>query len=290
MPYCPRCGVEVEERLDACPLCDTRIPEEVRQRPEKPVEPSRYPEDVIPPTPMYRTMSTRQRRILTVALIIFMGVFPILLTGGIDMARNGGVTWSYYVAIPVVGAALMVWLFVRFGRRPIVSVTAAMLILMVIQLLIADRSDPGRFFVSQEFPFFVAVFALVELFLVYRVFRRPPLLRLVAFGLTEIALFLGAVNAIVSGSLSWSLITAACILPVPIYLVYLDRVKRKGLNMAGFLFLDLTIMTTGIDLAVDGGAGWSLITSLIFLTLTALFYILHVTLFDDTDWKKALHL
>jgi len=279
--------VEVEERLETCPLCDTRIPDEVREHPEAPAD---YPEDVIPPKPLYRKPTERQQRFLIVFLITFLGLFPIILTAGLDLVRNGGITWSYYVMIPLLGAAGIGWIIVHFGRRPVISVTAALLILLAVQLLIALRYKPGGIAGAPELPFFLASFAAVELLVIYLTRRHPPVLKLLSFIFLDVLILLLVFDWLISGALSWSLIAASCLLPVSIYLIYIRKVRKKGLNLAGFFFLDLTLMLSGIDYSTAGALGWSLVTSFIFVTLAALFYLFHIVFFNDTDWKKALHL
>ncbi len=287
MAYCPRCGVEIEDRLEACPLCDTRIPEEVREHTEAAGD---YPDDVILPSPMYRKLTGRQKKILIASVILFLGFFPIALTAGIDLARNGAVTWSYYVMVPVIGCAAIAWLFVHYGRKPVISVTAMMLIILVIQLLIGNRNNPADFIRSPELPYFLASFAAIELFLIFITRKHPGILQLLAFILFDAALLIGAIDLILSETLSWSLVVFSCILPLAGYLVYLKKTKKRGLNLVGFFFFDLTLMLLALNYTILERLSWSLVTSLIFVPIAAIFYILHIALFNDTDWKKALHL
>jgi hypothetical protein len=287
MPYCPRCGVEVEQRLDRCPLCDTAIPKDVREHPE---EPGEYPEDVIPPKPLYRELTRRQKRVLATSLIIFLGLFPIAITLGIDLFQHGSVTWSYYVLVPVLGAALIAWFFFRFGNRPVISVTAMMIIILAIQLLIGLKSSSSRSGYSMIIPFFIASFIAVEMLLLYITYKRPKVLQLLDAILLDVSFFVCALDLIISSTLGWSLIVISCTLPVSLFFVYVIHAKKHGLNMAGFFFLDLTLMMLAIDLSTSGRISWSIVTTTIFVVIAALFYVLHIVLFNDTDWKKALHL
>lgn len=287
MPYCPRCGVEVEDRLELCPLCDTAIPAEVR---DKEPPPGDYPQEVIPPRPLYRELTRKQRNVLVTALIAFIGIFPIIITLGIDFMRSGTVTWSFYVLVPVIGVALISWFLFRFGKRPIISVNAVLLIALVIQLILEKRSGELEILTSIELQFYIAVFTAVELFLLFVTFRRPKILSLLIFILMDGTLLLGGFDYILSGGLDWSLIAASSILPVAGALLYLQRTPRKGLNLPGFFFLDLTVMLLALNLSVSGTLSWSLVTALIFIPMGLLFYGLHILLFNDTDWRKALHL
>lgn len=287
MAYCPRCGVEVEDRLEHCPLCKTHIPEEVRERKE---EAGDFPADVIEPKPLYKTLSKKQKKILTAGLIGFLGLFPIAICLGIDLMLHGTITWSYYVTVPLLGAALIAWIYVHYGKRPLISVTAMLLIMLIIQMLIASRTNPLAYFHSPSFPFFIVSFIAIEAFLIYITRKWPGVLKLLSFLFFDSAMLVLAINILISGRASWSLIVISALLPISLYLFYAKQAKKKGLNMIGFLFLDLTLMLTALNYSISRTLSWALVTGLIFLTLAALFYVLHISLYNDTDWKKALHL
>jgi hypothetical protein len=287
MPYCPRCGVEIEMRLEACPLCGTAIPGEVR---DGPPEPADYPDDVIPPQRMYKTLDQRQKKLFATLMVCFLGLFPIAYTLGMDLIRNGHISWSFFVAIPVVGAALLSLVFMRLGHHPFIAVTVALILLGAVSLLLIARALPDRRLGRHLLPYYSAVFFALESALAYIVFRRPSWLRLVI-----VLLILGtgltvAVDIIATDRPDWSFITAAATLPASFFFFYLDRVRRKGINLAGFLCFDLAVMLAALNYAISGGIGWSSVTALILGTVGVLFYILHVSLFNGTDWKKALHL
>lgn len=287
MAYCPRCGVEVEERLEACPLCRTEIPEDVRDHPEAPAE---FPESVIPPKPLYKKLTEKQKKFLWFSVIGLLGLFPMAITVGIDMVQNLAITWSYYVMVPLTGAALIAWLFLHYGRKPLIAVTLLFIILIGVSLFISNRAQPGGILQSPEIPYFLVSFASVEALLIYIVYRRPKVLPLLCFILIDTILLISGIDLIINGGLTWSLVTTSAILPVALYLIYLQKVKKKGLNLVGFFFIDLTLMLLALDVTTSVNLDWSLVTSLIFVTIAAIFYVLHVALFNDTDWKKALHL
>ncbi len=287
MPYCPRCGVEIEDRLDTCPLCDTHIPDEVRDNPDKPGE---FPEDVIPPKPMYKELTKRQKRIFVTSLIIFLGFFPIAVTAGIDISQHKEITWSYYVMVPVVGVVIITWFFYRFSNRPIISVTVMMIIVLVIQILLGEKSASGTFSVVPILSFFLISFIAIEALLFYCVFKKPKIVKLLYAILLDGAFFVGALNWITSSKFSWSLIVISCILPVFIYLIYIQHTKKRGLNVIGFFFFDLALMLLAIDYTTSHILTWSIITTMIFVVIGVFFYVLHISLFNDTDWRKALHL
>lgn len=288
MAYCARCGVEVDDRLDACPLCDTPIPEEVRTRPGDPD----YPEDVIPPKPMYRSLTQSRKRLLICGLTGFFGLFPVALTTFLDLNRNGAVTWSFYVTVPVVAVATIVWIVAHYPKRPRVYVPAGSVVLFVMRQLIGVWSGEPVGHRSPVTPYFLISFLAIE-FLV--IFVTPPSRRrhpldVIAAVLLDAALLVVGIDLLLDGGVSWSLIVLSSLAPPAVVALYLRRVRRRGLNVPGFIACTVEVLLLAVDLSSGGGLSWSLITALIFVPLGILFYVLHITLFDDTDWRKALHL
>lgn len=312
MAYCPRCGVQVEDRLERCPLCDTAIPQEVRDDQGE----STYPDDIVPPKEMYRPLTDRQKRRLFRGIVAFFALFPIALTVLLDLYLSGTVTWSYYVVVPVAATAVVGWLFFRFGNRPLISVNGALVVLVGVVALL---NPPGT--IRAFTPYLLLVAAATEVLLVYITVWRPTGWGVVIASTLVLALLLVGIDIAVwfqitgggSGSVfagkgvgravvesaaawfadsfgGWSLIVAAALIPIAIFTGYLRFNRRRGLNVAGFFFLDLTLMLLTIDLAEGGGVGWSAVNALVFVPIAIIFYALHIALFNDTDWRKALHL
>ncbi len=87
--YRSRCGVEVGERAERCPLCEAPI-----QRLDAPeASPARYPE--VPPSP--NRPLTYAVWVLVTAILLSVAFSSLTL----DLLLNGGITWSAY---PLTGA------------------------------------------------------------------------------------------------------------------------------------------------------------------------------------------
>lgn len=235
-------------------------------------------------------MEEGQRRKLALMVIAFTAFFPILLTLGLDYNANRSITWSYFVLIPVLGAAGIAWFSYYYRRRPLILFNCLVLLILIVQSLIDLRLGEATIFVSPALPFFLVSFLAVELILLYLMRRKPGVLKILTAVLLDALLLVVVLDWLISSSLGWSLIVLSAGVPVLIYLVYLRKVKKRGINLAGFFFFDLSLMLVALDLSTSGRLDWSALTALIFLTLSMLFYTLHVVLYNDVDWKKALHL
>jgi len=126
MAYCSRCGVEVEQDRDHCPLCDTPI--------------HRYDEDetiaLSPLWPVQKAlpkMSKPRVRFFTVSpilLALFIG-FLVVLT--MDLRMNGTISWSRY-PLATIGMSFSITLgFLIFGGKRIYNlgwITGSVLIML----------------------------------------------------------------------------------------------------------------------------------------------------------------
>jgi len=303
MAYCPRCGVQIEDRLDRCPLCDIPIPREARANIDTPSE---YPEDVVPPKQMYRSLTAGQKQRLFGGTVVFFAIFPIVLTTILDLFRNGGITWSYYVSVPMIGTALLGTLIFRRGITRFPTATAGNVLLFGTLALVFGR--PGaQGVVSSTAGGSSAVIALLVLLLgavevgimITTILKRNLMTRISLIGVVTAVAILGieividhsvSQNTGAVGAVGWSSVVAAVIVPLSGFLYYLGRARNKGLNVLGFVSLDIAVMLVLIDISVSGGIGWSWVTAAVLVPLAVVVYALHVALFNDTDWRKALHL
>lgn len=75
MAYCPKCGVEVENSVRNCPLCDFSIPD-ITEHAEHPVQPDKYP-DV---TNIYKDHLTGiKNQIYFVEVVLLISIILVLL-------------------------------------------------------------------------------------------------------------------------------------------------------------------------------------------------------------------
>jgi hypothetical protein len=201
------------------------------------------------------------------------------------------------VATPIFGAAVIAWVWYRFGGYLIRAVTATLVTLALVYVLLrlpgAGYSFLGVITTSRVLPFLLAVFLAVEAFLLFAARRRRTVTTLLATAGLDLAILVLVIDALITGGTTlhaWSLITGAVLVAVTVYSVYLSRVRRRGLNVAGFFFLELTVLLGVLEVVIAGRIGWSGVTALVFVPIVIVLYTLHIVLFNDTDWRKALHL
>ena len=221
MTYCSRCGVEVEERAEVCPLCEAPI-----QRLDAPLtEPARYPDVDRAPDRQVRYLVW----ILSTAALSSLALTFVTL----DVVLNRRITWSLY---PLTGAGviwLLITLVVAVARRPIFVIVGQAVATGGFLLFIDIFDGRLHWFVPLALPIVaVATAASVLVWLVARLSHRAP-------ALVAAAVLLGcgagsvAVDLLVSAYLgapgmSWSFVVLGAAVPLVVFLLYFHlRLGRR---------------------------------------------------------------
>lgn len=105
MPYCVRCGVELQKDCKTCPLCQTEVVLPGEQ--DFGEGASVFPDHM--PRRMRQNLNLAPSRAV-LFLVTFILVVPILVTFIIDFTANHAVTWSFY---PMTSLALL-WILIAY--------------------------------------------------------------------------------------------------------------------------------------------------------------------------------
>lgn len=226
MPYCSRCGVEVDGHVSHCPLCNTSI-----QRFED-TEPGerRYPTEELGVKPK---MSDRmRRRILWEVLTLFCAI-GVLVVIGSDLRVDGSISWSLYPTASIVLAWLYATLFVFFRKRP--AVAAVGVVGSTIAFLAAVDLANGRldWFFLLGLPI-LAFFLIIAAVIVLAILKAKDRgFNIVAFVLLGVALFCAGVDLLVSlylrgrAGLSWSEVVLLTLVPLSLIFLFLHYRLRN---------------------------------------------------------------
>ncbi len=228
MAYCSRCGVEVESRVEACPLCGAPIQ---RFEPE-PTEPARFPDPVPMPNRHVRHL------VWSVSTAVLLSAGLTFLT--LDLILSSAVTWSRY---PLTGVGVL-WVFITLvvlvARRPI-FVIAGQAVATAGFLLAIDFFD-GKlsWFMPLALPIVAtATTGSVLVWFVTRLSRRAPAM-IAASVLLACAISAVGMDLIVSAyrgepGVSWSIIVLGAVVPPMLFLLYFHYRLRKKIDLRRIL-------------------------------------------------------
>jgi len=237
MPYCPRCGVEVDPSVRSCPLCTTDVPAFEDRGPGEPAWPSRSERDpALDPTKVYASSAElRSRVFLTIAAFVFTAALAVTAA---DLARNGAVTWARWPLVSLAALLSLIAAAFEWHRQPALwggawaLVTAAFLAGL-------DLCDDGLlgWFPTLGLPLTLLTFGLIFIGAIllgrsrrrgYNLFGLPP--ALVALELTGIDLLITLWTRGTPG-IGWSMVTSLVLVPLALLFFFLHYALHRTPNL-----------------------------------------------------------
>jgi hypothetical protein len=229
MPYCPKCGVELETSQASCPLCKSPA----AASPGGAGEPS-YPESTGEPESVERLTPGERKKIAIEVLSVSLGialVIPLL----INLAVNRRIDWSLYPAVSLVFVWTVVFAAIRFDTKPWIafSIVGPGLVAFLLCLDIFDGSldwfPPLGLPLSLLFEGIAAATAVLASLLKR---KGMNLVGLILLGLDCLCLGIDAVlTHWLNGNLAigWSLVVTIAAVPISGFLFYLHyRIIRQA--------------------------------------------------------------
>lgn len=262
MPYCVKCGVELGNQLDSCPLCKTPVylPVESDEHSQKP-----YPDRMQRQRPRHVNLAPSKA---FVYLMTFILIIPFIVCLMIDIRRNSTITWSFY---PVT-SLMLVWILMAYPslmkRYSFIKVLTIDIYSIVLFLISLDVYSGGLLNWS--------VYPVASLLLIWVYFllgflfgkRNPLFLIIIAYISTGLYLYLieQATRSIWFFDLALPLLTLIFVLTL--FTVALTRIKlfSSVVALIGLVFCDISIFCIGAEFTINRfvfGKGSSLFWSLI---------------------------
>ncbi|MFW6362937.1 MAG: DUF6320 domain-containing protein [Spirochaeta sp.] len=233
MPYCSECGVEVDQSTRNCPLCNAPIYSSSRPpEGEQGYAESSEIEDLLAQRP------PGYARALAIQLLSLVCVTPVLVSLVINWLITGEFTWSLYVGVSM--AAVWVYSVVPILlRRHISAILAICIGVTGILMWTVDILDErSRWFWEIGLPILAVLAVITGLVTLAAAISRSRGANVAAYILMGIILLCGAVDFISKRYVgadeppfTWSLIVAAAIGPVTLFLLYFHYSLAPKINL-----------------------------------------------------------
>jgi hypothetical protein len=217
---CKHCLVELQDDMKRCPLCGTDVNDsgEAASKSDDSLSAGRsYMED--------GEKHLLQRILWQVtATLLFSGIAATLI---IDLARHDWITWSIYPVAICLMVLSYASLFAFWQAKTLYRILAGWL-LSTLLLIALHRVVPlADWTVGLGIPLIFAINCVTVAFLaVYGVTKRKGL-NLLAYSIVAVAVLCISIEGIISRyhtgiiHLGWSVIVAACLLPVSVALLFM---------------------------------------------------------------------
>ena len=236
MPYCPRCGVEIEVGIEKCPLCGTPI-----QPLEEPDWSYKYfPET--PKLPRMPPMTAKQRRMFAWEIVSVSLLVISLLVLMLNVIINHTVSWSLYPLAGLVAAWLLATFPLFFPKKPFIIVAGEVGTIMILLLVIDAIDSKIQWYHKLALPIIVIILIItsVIVFLSIKVGKSVNIAAFILFGIATICVGVDIyTHKIIEGyfSATWSLIVLPPLTIIGLFLLYVQYRLTQRVNLRKRMFI-----------------------------------------------------
>ena len=219
MPYCVKCGVELDKSAKKCVLCNT----EVMMKGEESVSP--YPKEKAAIQPVNSRYAA--------ALLSILFMIPNFACLVINLMYLEGVYWMYYVF----GGTCIIWVIAVFPmllkrKRYLLYIFMIFMSAVLYTLLISLALDGLNWFITLALPVSAAIWIMLAILLLIWNKKKPGKLRFTCmclFCIMVLSIIIDMCIDSLAGNVispSWSYIVMASITPIIVALMLLSRNKK----------------------------------------------------------------
>ncbi len=227
MPYCSRCGVEVDDHVLQCPLCKSEI-----QHFNKPPDiPENFPGDNLK-TNVYYIPFEKKKKIIW-SIVSFLIATSLFIIFAVNFFLNRTITWAWIPLFSIILAwALIASIYYFYKKIFLFLLSIFIAITLYLFFLFLIVLDTKLFFLF-AFPVVVATFInTIIVILFYKITKRKGY-NIIGFILIGISFFCIIIDFIITFFITgrilmtWSLVVIAFLIPLALLLFFIHYKLKK---------------------------------------------------------------
>jgi hypothetical protein len=241
MIICKKCGVELEENMDRCPLCgENAASGALSGRAPGPLKQSGQEERLLSD---FELLTREQRQKLFWQLSGIVLISGAVVTLVIDLIINRGITWSRYSCSASLVLFINITLLVLLRKRTAIALMGNFLSTSALLVLFDLFDNAIGWTTKLGIPLVLAFYLVVYLLISLMRRSKQRGINLIAYFLIALGILSLSVEGIISLQLNnrldfqWSVIALASVLPVSAMLLFIHYRLRKGTDLKRFFHI-----------------------------------------------------
>ncbi len=238
MKICPRCGVELDEDMNGCPLCDYTDYQDLAGPEKAGSVPDEQKDERILSDFVKLTRYQKRKLFWEISNIILFS--EMLVTTMINVISARAITWSKYTITIGLVLFVNVTLFSFWRHRLLVLIGGSFLTVSLFLILLDLYIERTGWGIQLGIPLlFSLYFIIVILTIVIRLAKHHGfnILGCIFLGIGLLSLFTdGIISRYDTGEITfrWGLIVFVCIIPIVSILFYIYYRLNRGVSLRSF--------------------------------------------------------
>ncbi len=232
MKYCKECGVELENSMESCPLCN--VPASVGE--------NNFQENRVTITPQRKQVDIFNKEIVTkfqkreilrkLTLMILLSAIPV--TFSIDLISSNNITWSKYTMLSCFILFLDINFLYSFRHKLFIGITGSYLLISSLFLILDTEYFDVKWSILLAIPVLTAIYISVSTMAFIIRHTKDQGINLIGYFFIITALFIIGLECCIDNYLTgkillrWSLFVASSSFCISIMLLFVHHRLRKG--------------------------------------------------------------
>lgn len=238
MPYCSRCGVEVDVDVKKCPLCST----EIQILDSEELQLGKYPDKAAPYSHAPKRNKKEKRRMAAI-FVTFGLLIPASIAIVADYVINGSITWGTYTISSLIYIWVLILLPLLYYKKPVLTIFSYYFSTLFFMYSIDSFNGDIFWFQGLALP----IITITACLIVFNIFisrhskiKGINILSYIVFsiGIECIGIEL-SISRFLTGmvNLSWSMIVLSAVIPAAGLLYYIYYKTGKPLKVKKYFHI-----------------------------------------------------
>ncbi len=230
MPFCSKCGVEVDENVLNCPLCGTPIQ---KLAGENSIPGTPYPRESLQDEKKSAEKYNLHLTWIIITVIFFIPLF-VLLT--LNFEYKGMNAWTGYALSSIIAAWLCVTIVLFSIKNYLIYTTAIMVVIGLLLFFFDFLYDKMSWFFPVALPSLILFYLLSLTVIILAIRVKEKGLNIGAFILIAAGILCFCFDSLLSNLMfkvvkpSWSFVVLSVLIPLSLLFLFLHYVMKKRIK------------------------------------------------------------
>ena len=240
MIICPKCGVELDERMSRCPLCNSGVGHQFQPDPNSKAYDDQRDEKLL--SDFVNLTGSQKRKLFweLAGIILFSGILVTLI---IDIVTAGNITWSRYTFTVCLVIFVNITLLSFWRQRLVILLGGSFISTSLLLVLLDLYNEKVGWGTQLGVPLLLALYIILFLLVILVRFTKHKGFNVIGYSFIAAGILSlcieGMLDLYFNGKITfrWSLIAFVSMIPIAAMLFFIHYRLNRGIELRRFFHI-----------------------------------------------------